>query len=804
MSGRLGTLSQSLAGHFAGSVAVFETLMRSQDAAQEIRERTQFRADAIEAQREGQEAQMRGATDALAGREVDPNFAANRHYLDARASTAGELTGRALMDRWGAEVLQRAPAGADIERLTADWLQQNARPTGDARFDFAAARILRRGIDMATSRWRQQGIQQAEHEGVRDFLDQSALRVQRGELTPEGVQEMIAGYRTRSPRDAENAPARVLQILMDNADLSPQGIARLEQVLNHPASGGNGQSFMERHAGLRSTFEQNVMQRAGRARSQAQVETANGFLRDIEDFAAGRGGSYVETLVQLRTALNEGRISYGDHERLYGGLRQAQNRLIEATAGINSVRSMIAGETPVDPSVVRRHLGAILRDDANPLAAPEAAGLIVGRLGVLDDTTRQTMGTAMVAFGNREQQVAAFRFWNTVAAGRGGVEAALDMMPENSRAIFQAMRAMDAGNNRDLMNTVLDTLQRAGGNDFSRLRREMPITALTGKANEAEARAELNRVVEEQVAERLGTEGFFGRNNVRVSEALASRLREAVYVQALADRAVGLGSSLSDSANRALEGVAMRVDAIPGVDGRLVAVPRADGQVHADGRPVVPASRAAVNPATRQPEDTIARFEGDRDAALRALPNAFRGGRVGLAAGGPDVPPGVYPIIDAQGAPVVFHAGQRLAFNGQEVEVPREGMNAATALTSALGDRFVVMQRAPGIFALGYRFGFSEPNLDQRERQWRAPGRASGGAAGPPASPMDSLNPPEVDESIRRLNSMPGRPSVGGTFREPEWARGIPPATGQMWQGPERPRRTGRMLPTEPLPPENP
>lgn len=40
-----------------------------------------------------------------------------------------------------------------------------------------------------------------------------------------------------------------------------------------------------------------------------------------------------------------------------------------------------------------------------------------------------------------------------------------------------------------------------------------------------------------------------------------------------------------------------------------------------------------------------------------------------------------------------------------------------------------------------------------------------------------------IEASARRYASVPGRPPVGATYREPSWARGLRPANGQFWQG---------------------
>ncbi|MEI6158372.1 MAG: phage tail length tape measure family protein [Roseococcus sp.] len=72
---------------------------------------------------------------------------------------------------------------------------------------------------------------------------------------------------------------------------------------------------------------------------------------------------------------------------------------------------------------------------------------------------------------------------------------------------------------------------------------------------------------------------------------------------------------------------------------------------------------------------------------------------------------------------------------------------------------------------------------------------------GPRQALLDHLDPLRRD-SAQRYGSVPGRPPIGSTFREPEWARGLAPANGRLWVGPSdgadntRPEpRAGRTAP---------
>jgi hypothetical protein len=75
-----------------------------------------------------------------------------------------------------------------------------------------------------------------------------------------------------------------------------------------------------------------------------------------------------------------------------------------------------------------------------------------------------------------------------------------------------------------------------------------------------------------------------------------------------------------------------------------------------------------------------------------------------------------------------------------------------------------------------------------------APGTPAPGAPGGYSGPRQLLPPPNraglrdhlnpLRESAGRYDAVPGRPPIGSTFREPEWARGLPPATGRLWMGP--------------------
>lgn len=50
----------------------------------------------------------------------------------------------------------------------------------------------------------------------------------------------------------------------------------------------------------------------------------------------------------------------------------------------------------------------------------------------------------------------------------------------------------------------------------------------------------------------------------------------------------------------------------------------------------------------------------------------------------------------------------------------------------------------------------------------------------PMAAPADVGADPGVAASTARYNAMPGRPPVGSSFREPDWAAGLPPANGRI------------------------
>lgn len=759
MSGRLGALGSSFANHFGPTIEIFRAITATTTQNEQLASQATLRTQLGEAQEFAQQEQERGAADALAGRPLSPDET-NRHYLRSRSTYAGQMHGRAMFDRWSSEVLQRAPTGANITELTAEWMRRNATPTGDSAFDFNAARVLSRGIDLATTRWRQEGVQQVREEGVVTVMDGITAAARAGTIEAADLPRHVEALRSVLPANQRaEAAAHLITRLAQSVGNTPEAITRMTTILDSPGSGGQGdQSFFERHPQAREVWERVTLQRSNQASTVAGATAWSAMRERIGE------ASTEEELGQLdlnaRRLLNTPGVGgRGQYDAVQGAIRERRAFLVEQTVGINQVAAMSTQGAAVDPSVVRRHLGSYFASiGVSPTANPEQAGAIVGRLGVVDDVTEHAMTAALSSFGNTAAQIAAYRFWSAVAAGPAGPGVASSLIrSDEGRALFQALRSMDMGGSRAIEET-LGRLAQGGAAEFHRVRQERTLSRITGEDSDTKARDTVDAEVTARLARVLGTRTWFGGNGgLRIDPSLATALRDASHVQMLANEVTRSGVSWRDSVGQALESASQRIDLVPGPDGTTTATlrRRAAGQ-HTDGQPIVPGSPIAFNPTTRQPEDTTARAQADLQGAVRVAPALFHG-RVGLGRPSEAMPPAVYPVMNGRGGPVVFRAGQELDFFGERVGPPAppetgavtpldmaeaqqggavpateprrrlsdDPETAARELFVAFGSnpRFVIVHSGGGVFTLGYRFGFAETRLTEREAGYRAPSR---------------------------------------------------------------------------------
>ncbi len=649
-------ISGALNRFFGATLGFADTLQRADIEAARIEERKAIEDRATQ-----------GRADAEAGRPMADDMSGFRSYYQTYSSVSGARRGAEMVDELRAGIAN-LPPDANLDEYSDNFLRNATAnmPRDNPYFQAEALSRYNSGLEQVRNQRRQDTIRQTLAANEQDWSNDLGSRLNSGDEID--IQRETERYRILNPREAHLAPQRVMQTLLASAGSSPEAVDRVLSIMRRPGSGTDGRSFAESFPVAFDGLQQEATQRVGAVRTRAAQEgyaTLNQRLQDartVEDFQGILTDA--NTLFRREGGLNA-------FQSLRGHIGTAMNRLATTTARANADNTIVNNAiitrgANVDVSAVRAALPGFRERQGIDIFDTAAVGpdgprepgfsraaRLVDATGVVDDDLKHSLSVALTDPTNPERQAAAFQMVR--ASTRNGRVTPSDMLNSHAASWYAYANSRSpegSGGNLTLMFTNMGEAMRA-----SPASRTLPTyQQLAGASNEAAGRTTIEGKITESLRSRLGAAPGLGSwvgmdSTVAVPPALHARLGDDIRREY--DYQSRLGApDINTVVNTVIERHRNNIALLPGRDGSYV--------VSYSEAPItgVPASRAASNTFTEQPEDTTATAQADLQRMSADLP-AF--GPLHLMLNPANTPgDGVYTVVRANGAPVTFAPGQTI------------------------------------------------------------------------------------------------------------------------------------------------
>ena len=673
-----------------------------------------------------------GAVDALAGNPQNPALSADQSYAQAYAKTAGQQHGFDLFGQWYNQVYKNAAPGDNLATQTDAFLKQEyGQGTGNPDYDAAALSHFKGMTDRLVLEHQQNSVKAVVSDGLQSLDSVVAGMARSGQLSPDSMNELAARYRALDPMNPAAAPLRLAHALSAGYDGTPAYAQNVSSWMNQPGTGVNGKSFAESFPEEAQKTQKQLVSDYTHVNS---IDGLNAYQKAKEDlFNAKTAQDYTNVLASVEKV----RQQYGGVSE-FNTIRQAAaaqlDKFAEQETSINSIGQMAVHAMPVDPKVVNTYFDAYLdKMGVDPMKDPYKAGYIASQLGMVPAGLKDNMSRAMEDPTNPTGQIAAFNFYHTIAAAYNDPMAAKREMSDTAKAVFDYAE--------ELRKTQGDNLpqifQQIGQNmDVVRKGKEVTWATLTGQ-KEADAVTAVNNQIGASLkgsiwnATGVFQDGRFSNSENVTIDPLTQRTLADVAKNAALIAGRNGQSDWKSSVDQTIQNAKDRLEIIPGNNGAAMVRFKEMPDYAPDGKtPLVHFGVSVMNPATRQPEDTLATYRSDLGDLAKALPGVVPDtSRVSIATQSlmPGADRGVYQV-QRDGRSINFVPGQDLDVLGTKQTLSKDftaaGKQLQILLPQTKGGGWVLVPNdpvSPSGYMLGYqpRLTGEAKTLDQKASEYQ-------------------------------------------------------------------------------------